>query len=215
MSADLPKPLAPLPINVRPRLGETTIHYVQRLARANHLRTSYLLWILSQPTRTRNLRLRIDRLAALSGRSVEILKITLADTDSTQQPDLGPASRRWERIATTKARDRTFNIIGQMKNHASWSQSTLRQISDTWKVPEWLVKRILSPRFPNRAPVGRVLISEDHHSKLAALYEEGMTAAQAWYELIDNHDTWIKPSAVQHHFALFDLTRGTTLTVDE
>ncbi|MFF2231235.1 hypothetical protein [Streptomyces anulatus] len=159
--------------------------------------------------------MRIDRLAALSGRSAEILKITLADADSAQQPDLGPASRRWERIAAAKAHDRTFNIIGQIKNHASWSQSTLRQISDTWKIPKWLLKRILSPRFPNRTPVGLLLISEDHHSKLGTLYEKGMTAAQAWYELIDNHDTWIKPSAVQHHFALFDLAQGATPTADE
>ncbi|WGP13100.1 hypothetical protein [Streptomyces sp. SH5] len=72
-------------------------------------------------------------------------------------------------------------------------------------------KRILSPRFPNRTPVGRhLVISEDHHPRLATLYENGMTAAQAWHELIDKYDTWVSPSVVGHHFALFDLTRGIT-----
>lgn len=201
--------LAPLPVNVRPRLGESTIHYVQRLAHANHLKPSYLLWILTRPTPTRTLRLRLDRLAALSGRSADILKITLVDAVPLSIPSQPTASNlRLERVASEMAHRRSFNIIGQIKQNARRSKGTLRQIADMWMVPRWVIKKVLDPRFPNRTPVGRMLVSEDQHAKLTACYEQGMTAAQAWHDLIDNQDTWITQSSVQVHFALLDRGQG-------
>lgn len=41
-ASQAPRPLAPLPIRVRPQRAETTESYARRLARANHLRPSYL-----------------------------------------------------------------------------------------------------------------------------------------------------------------------------
>ena len=46
-----PLPLAPLPIRPRPRRGETTESYARSLARANHLRPSYLRAFLCDPPR--------------------------------------------------------------------------------------------------------------------------------------------------------------------
>ncbi|MET8294122.1 TniQ family protein [Streptomyces sp. NPDC005180] len=209
MTDDLSRPLARLPVNVRPRLGETTIHYVQRLAHANHLKPSYLLWILTRPTPTRSLNLRLDRLAALSGRSADILKITLVDAAPPRLPvQPAPSTLRLERIASEMAHHRSFNIIGQIKQHARRNKGTLRQIADAWTMPRWLIRKVLSPGFPNRSPVGQQLISEDQHSKLTACYEQGMTAAQAWRDLIDNQDTWITEGSVQAHFTLFNRDRG-------
>ncbi|MFF4364488.1 hypothetical protein [Streptomyces sp. NPDC001594] len=209
MNDDLSGPLAPLPVNVRPRLGETTIHYVQRLAHANHLKPSYLLWILIRPSPTRTLKPRLDRLAALSGRSADILKITLVDAAPPSFPAQPTASTlRLERVASEMAHRRSFNIIGQIKQHARRNKGTLRQIADMWTMPHWLIRKVLSPGFPNRTPVGKQLLSEDQHAKLTACYEQGMTAAQAWHDLIDNQDTWITQSCVQAHFALFDRARG-------
>jgi hypothetical protein len=54
--------LVPLPILVRPRSGETTGSYIRRLARANHLRPSYLHGFLAGPP-TWFGRPRLERLA--------------------------------------------------------------------------------------------------------------------------------------------------------
>ncbi|MFJ1844992.1 hypothetical protein [Streptomyces sp. NPDC088146] len=204
----LTRPLAQLPINVRPRLGETTVHYVQRLARANHLKSSYLLRILTGPAATRTLHVKLERLAALSGRPADILKVTLADAGPTLIPVHTAASLRLERFASQKSRHHSSNLIGQIKRDARRSKGTLRQLAAKWMLPRWLIKKILSPDFPDRRPVGRSLISEELHSRLRACYEQGLTPAQTWTDLVDNHDLDVPEGSIRHRFAPFDLERG-------
>jgi hypothetical protein len=69
-------PLRPLPIDVRPAAGERAELYIRRLARANHLRPSYLRRYLAGPPKWDG---KIDpqRLAALTGRPAAILQKTL------------------------------------------------------------------------------------------------------------------------------------------
>ena len=81
-----PRPLAPLPIRVRPQRAETTESYARRLARANHLRPSYLRAFLCDPPR-RTGAIRPWRLAAFSGRSVRALEHALADLTRAARPD--------------------------------------------------------------------------------------------------------------------------------
>lgn len=66
-----------LPMDVRPRQGETVSNYLERLAAANHLKTSVLRGYLQGAMDSR-WRPRLDRLAAVSGRSQEVLRRTLA-----------------------------------------------------------------------------------------------------------------------------------------
>jgi len=70
-----PAPLPPLPVRVRPRNGEMLSSYVRRLARANHLKPSYL-HLLLRPTPVNCIQ--ASRLAALSGRPAWTLAQALA-----------------------------------------------------------------------------------------------------------------------------------------
>ncbi|MEF3115213.1 TniQ family protein [Streptomyces chrestomyceticus] len=204
-----------MPVNVRPRLGETTIHYVQRLARANHLKPSYLISILTTPTNTKTHKVKLDRLATLSGRSTDVLKNTLANTAPPRPTRVHvhtAATVRLERIASRKARSRGFNIVGQIKRDARTSQDTLRQITTRWHLPRWITRKILNPHFPDRSPAGTITLSEELYSQLVGYHEQGMTAVQAWHDLLDNHGTWLSITSVQHRFRLIGQERKTART---
>ena len=81
-----PEPLTALPVRVRPRHGETASSYLGRLARANHLRPSYLRSVIGRPSQPGTIR--ADRLAAISGRPADALRHTLAGLD--RRPGGGP-----------------------------------------------------------------------------------------------------------------------------
>jgi len=68
--------LAPLPIRPRPAAGEPVSSYVRRLARANHLRPSYLHGYLAGPPDYLRA-ISPQRLAVLSGRTAAVLERTL------------------------------------------------------------------------------------------------------------------------------------------
>ncbi len=78
-------PLRRLPIDVRPTVGERAEFYIRRLARANHLRPSYLRCYLAGPPKWDG---KIDphRLAALTGRPAVILQQTLTARGWPQPP---------------------------------------------------------------------------------------------------------------------------------
>ncbi|MEE1819690.1 TniQ family protein [Streptomyces sp. SP18ES09] len=174
MNVTLSRPLTPLPINVRPRLGESTIHYLQRLARANHLKPSYLLKILNGPVQARSPNVDISRLATLSGRTPHILQITLADAAFAPPYAIHTRSTlRLAHLAAEKTHRRSSNIVGQIKYDALRNKGSLRQIANAWGLPRWLVKRILSPSFPSMAPITRPHLSENHHALLTWYYERG------------------------------------------
>jgi hypothetical protein len=82
-------PLPPVPLPIRPRHGETTESYARTLARANHLRPSYLRAFLCDPPR-RTGAIRPWRLAAISGRSVRALEHALTDLTQGSPPGRQP-----------------------------------------------------------------------------------------------------------------------------
>ena len=88
-ASQAPRPLAPLPVRLRPQRAETTESYARRLARANHLRPSYLRTFLGDPPR-RTGAIRPWRLAAISGRSVRALEHALADLTHGSPPGRQP-----------------------------------------------------------------------------------------------------------------------------
>ena len=66
----------PLPLRPRPVTGEGAASYIRRLARANHLRPGYLRRYLRDPREEGTIRL--DWLASLSGRPLQVLEYALA-----------------------------------------------------------------------------------------------------------------------------------------
>ena len=69
---------ARLPIDVRPRHSESVNSYIDRLARANHLKPADLRAYLCDPPESPRGRPRPERLAAVSGRPVSVLGLTLS-----------------------------------------------------------------------------------------------------------------------------------------
>jgi len=68
----------PLPIRPRPAAGESTASYIARLAQANHLRPRHLYHYL-RDTEAGSGAVRLDRLAALAGRTPPALERALTD----------------------------------------------------------------------------------------------------------------------------------------
>lgn len=204
MTDHLPLPLAPLPINVRPRLGETTDHYIQRLARANHLRPSDLLQHLTPPPHKTGRRPQLSRLAALSGRSTEILTKTLADAGPAAEPT--PSDLRLQHHPALN--DNGHNITSLIKHNARRNKNGLRQIADTWKIPLWLLRRVLSPRFPDPKPPLRASMTDDTYRTIWEHYVRGATPTQTWHSLLDDHVDWIPLPTVTRLFIRFSEENG-------
>ncbi|WP_069812569.1 hypothetical protein [Streptomyces sp. TP-A0874] len=72
------RPAAPLPMRVRPHLGESTENYIRRLARANHLRPSALHAVVCGPPSWTG-KPRLDRLPVLTGHPADHLNPALTD----------------------------------------------------------------------------------------------------------------------------------------
>ena len=103
-AADRPRPL---PVRPRPRPGETTGTYIEYLGRANHLPARYLRRYLSA-SRVSAGPPALDRLAAISGRTVTALQHALTDlscsycgTPLTIQP-LGRTARWCSRTCAVR-----------------------------------------------------------------------------------------------------------------
>jgi hypothetical protein len=93
---------------------------------------------------------------------------------------------------------------GLIKHEAAWSKHSLRQIAHRWRVPLWLLKRILSPRFPNERPVPRpAVLPEVYYQRIKDHYAQGLTATQSWRSFLDDHDTWLTLTTVTKLYLRF------------
>lgn len=105
----------PLPVQVRPRRGETAESYLRRLAASNHLRFSYLRRYLGRPQGSYG---PVDpgRLAALAGRDLPAILRAL--------PDLAPAPR-------TPARRYTREDVQRSHSAKREKYAAIRHDADT------------------------------------------------------------------------------------
>lgn len=114
-----PEVLRPLPIRVRPRPAEPVESYVRRLARANHLRPSYLHAYLCGPPAWLGA-VDLERRAVLCGRPAAVLQRTLTEPTPAppppppRQPRPNAPSPRARRPRTARATPtRTSKPTGQ------------------------------------------------------------------------------------------------------
>jgi hypothetical protein len=181
------RPLVPLPVQVRPRHGETANSYVRRMARANHLSPSYLRSVTCDNP---NLAVRADRLATLSGRTAEALEHTLAGL--SRRPG---ADSQFAGIPVLPGREAPiFDTI--RRNAAEDATTPVRRLAARHRVSHRTVLQALTPpgsrqgapnprwRMPVLAPV-RPLID----TWLAE--EPGLPAQKIWERLLDEHDAEI------------------------
>ncbi|UDM05449.1 TniQ family protein [Streptomyces longhuiensis] len=174
-----------LPVQVRPQFGETTDSYVRRLARANHLKPSYLHGFL---TGTPNWfgRPRLERLAALSGRSPEVLERVLSDARPPRRRRKAGPPRKPKRTTKSELYQR---IRRDAEAEGLSGRALVKRHHVTWRT----VRAALdSPEPQPRKPLPRrsTVIDPVQHL-IDPMIEAGRTSMEIWVSLMDEHDTSI------------------------
>lgn len=193
----MPDRMAQLPVNVRPQLGEITDSYIRRLARANHLKPSYLHGYLCGPPFWVG-KPQIERLAAVSGRSTAALEHALSDAKSPRgRPKPGPRTLRLHQHRTLTRHGVDQAVL--IQHDALDGSMTVRAISAEWEVPRWLVRRVLnSSIFPARSTRRRRnALDYEAQELIAAMINKGMGTKEIWTELMDIHDISVSIANLQ------------------
>jgi hypothetical protein len=176
-------PLRRLPIDARPAVGERAEFYIRRLARANHLRPSYLRRYLAGPPRY-NGRSTPGRLAALTGRPAAILQQTLT-ARGWSRPARPPSGYVRRRHADKPA------LYAQIRATAQTGKLTRQDLITRFHVSRPTVNKALAapqpplwkPPFKKRRPAYAA-----HLDALLAAATPSLTALQLWEQLLDHTD---------------------------
>jgi hypothetical protein len=178
--------LAPLPIRPRPAAGEPVSSYVRRLARANHLRPSYLHGFLAGPPDYLRA-ISPERLAVLSGRTVEVLGHTLAGLARPGRDAPGQPSRR-----VTRAADKP-GLFAAIRRDAQDGHS-IRGLAARHQVHRRTIRQALADPVPppRKTPQRTSALGQLHKPIIAMLTTEpGLPVRQVWERLLDEHDAGV------------------------
>lgn len=205
--------LRPLPIRPRPRTGESIESYIRVLARANHLRPSYLHDYLCHPYQ--NGRLRIERLAVLSARPIEHLQKALTGIPAPARPRARPhrpatASTQAHAKTRTDERVETFAAIRRDRQREGLSRRTLasrykvgrRTINQALTSPKPPPRKKLPPRESKALGDATEFIDAILRRDLALPAERQHTIRRIWQRLLDEHATAASYSTVRHYVVL-------------
>ncbi|TKA10942.1 TniQ family protein [Actinacidiphila oryziradicis] len=207
-----------LPARPRPRSGETTDSYIRRLARANHLKPSYLRgYLVGPPDYGCGKRPRADRLAAATGRQQDALERALIDLVRRKREE--PA--RPKRHVTTSA-DKPA-LFAAIREDVAAGELSVQRLAKLHHVSQHIVRQALaSPTPPPRkqrpaieGPAkGRVGPAID-----AILDEHAATHAGqlppvrlVWERLLDEHDATVAYATVHRYMSSHPLKNPDTLT---
>jgi hypothetical protein len=192
--------LRPLPMRLRPLSGEPVESYVRRLAKANHLRPSYLRRCLTTPEGSYG-PIQPDKLAAITGRALPPLLHAL--------PDLAPRPRgkhtrrdAEEEKRRNQARRRLQFAAIRRDARAGLSG---RAIERKRKVGYRTVRKALaSATPPARKKINRqaVVLHELHHH-IDALIEAdpAISVSEVWERLVDEHGASASYGAIRAYAA--------------
>ncbi|RCG21143.1 hypothetical protein DQ384_36630 [Sphaerisporangium album] len=177
--------LIPLPILVRPRSGESTGSYIRRLARANHLKPSYLHGFLAGPP-TWFGKPRLERLAVLSGRTPQVLRKTLSDAGPAPGRDKPGPSNKPKRIDKAE-------LYRRIRHDAETENLSMRALVRRHHVTWRTVKAALTnPEPPARKPLPRRPSAIDPVQRLIdSMIKDGHRPTEIWTRLMDEHDVSI------------------------
>lgn len=198
----------PLPIRPRPHTGETVASYIRRLARANHLRPSYLHGYLAEPPHYCGARPKPHRLAILSGRPVSTLERVLTGLTPKPRPDPPTQDRRPVIETRTGAKPDLFAAI---RRDAHEQDLSIRALADRYRVHRRTVRQALTdptppPRKPTVRPAG-VLDRVRHHIDSMLASDHRLTGRQIWERLVDDHDADASYTTVSTYIARTRLSR--------
>jgi len=177
--------LTQLPVLVRPRPRETVTSYICRLARANHLKPSYLHGVLSDSANWFGTP-RLEHLAVLTGRSADALARTLTNTQAPQRRRRSPGLRQ-----PAKRTDKT--TLYRRIRESDAEGLSLRAIARQHNVGWTTIRRALaSPDPPRRKPLPRRSTVLDAVAHIVdELINQDRTPTDIWKTLLDEHNTFI------------------------
>ena len=193
-----PGPLAPLPIRPPPQRGETIESYARRLARANHLKPSYLRSVLSSPSQRLGAAIRPSQLAALSGRSLRALEHALTDLATQPRTEPRQVARRHR---PAQANPGLFTAI---RRDAATYQMSIRALAAHHHVGRRTIRQALTQAgLPplKRPPARRARVGISARPLISTwlLTNPQLTAMQIWERLLDEHDADISYATVLHY----------------
>jgi hypothetical protein len=189
-------PLPPLPIPVRPTAGESVNSYINRLARANHLRPSALQTYLRAPGGSMSVS--ISRLAAISGRTTAALTHALAvqgpRTKANQHGETPPVESQAERKARLFAAIRADAALGIPPSTIAIRHGTGYRI-----VRQALASPTPPPRKPRVTKSAPTLDPVRGIIDALRLADPALTPAAIWARLLDEHDAEVSYGTVQSY----------------
>jgi hypothetical protein len=142
---DDPQQLRRLPVRPRPISGETVESYVRRLARANHLRPSYLRARLTGPQRTR---IQIERLAQVSGRPAPNLQRSLISTP-IPRPRTGHPERMSQAALVKQRHESRTRLFAAIRADHQHEDLSIRALAARHRVHRRTVAQALGSAQPS------------------------------------------------------------------
>lgn len=194
MNSELPPRFAPLPVRLRPCLGESTNSYIRRLARANHLQPSFLYCYLCGPPQWFGRPL-LERLATTAGHSPEALERALADANS-----LGGTNRPRRRLPRRNPFVWRQDLAHRIAQEALRGTHA-RTLAKRYNLRCWEIRFALET--PRLISTETGALTEPVTGKLADLIESmisrRLNGRQIWTELMDHHDYLVTYDSIRHY----------------
>jgi transposase len=161
------------------------------LAQANHLKPSYLRRYLC--AQYGGYTPRLDRLAAVSGRSVTALEHVFVDNAPARRAKPTPHIRR-------QARSRAV-IYRAIRRDAQTEGLSIRALAERHHVHRRTVREALvSPRpRPRKPPPPRATLLDPFKAVVEALITQDLATVRIWDHLLDHHDVEMSYSALRDY----------------
>jgi TniQ len=194
MTGAEPSPPLPLPIRPRPAAGEPASSYVRRLARANHLRPSYLHGYLAGPPDYLRA-ISPQRLAVVSGRTTAVLERTLTGLTQPGRDTPGKPSRR-----VTRAADKP-GLFAAIRHDAHDGYS-IRALAARHRVHRRTIRQALASAVPppRKTPQRTSALDRLRDPVTAMLTADPcVPVRQVWERLLDEHDAGVSYAAVRDY----------------
>ena len=190
----------PLPMQTRPRPGETIESFVHRLARSNHLRPSYLRrLVLNNADHPYGGSIDLARLAALTGRTTTALERAFtppAPSDHTR-PTQTASDRRLHKQVEKPA------LFAAIRDAADSDDLSIRALASRFRVHRRTIRQALaSPTPPARKqPIRPSRVLHGLHGHIDAILgaDPDIPAGHPWESLIDDHGATASYSTVRDH----------------
>lgn len=173
--------LRPLPVRVRPRPAQTIDSYISGLARANHIRPSLLHGHISEQTIAAP-KPNLDRLAALSGFPVDVLRRTLT-SPAAYLIRVKPSSE------LADAENDQAQHFFRIQQDADGRGLTVRTLAERHQVSRRTVRQALrAPRtLPHQLTRKNVPVIAPFKHLIIPMLEERLAPSEVWDRLISDH----------------------------